>query len=219
MKRYLAAAFGLVVMPVSLAHAQACLGLTSLSARPMNLTASAEFTEGAKSFSGRFGFGSSIAFGGITGQIVDYDDVDGTGKGIGADGGLTFLTGAQQNVAVCPVASLSYFQNPDYEIGNVSFGSNATSGSAGIALGATLNAGATMKLIPFGVLQGVYSRLSVDTDLGSDSDTDTYGMLTGGLSFVINDGFLIRPIINVPLGLDDSDPTYGIGISFAFGNR
>ena len=216
MTRHSLAALGtLILLPFLPAHAQACLGLTSLATHPTNLTASVEFTDGAKSFSARFGFGSSIAFGGLSGQIIDYDDFDGTSKGIGVDGGLSFLSGAQRNVTFCPVASLSYTSHPDLGIADFS----STDGSAGLALGATLNAGATMKVIPFGVLQGVYSRFSYDSDVASGSDSDTYGILSAGLSFVLTDAFLVRPIANFPLGLEGADPTYGVGVSFAFGRR
>src|SRR5690606_17815973 len=95
-------------------------------------------------------------------------------------------------------------------LGN-SYGSSATDGEAGIALGATLDAG-TMSLIPFGSLRGVHSRFDVDVP-NSDSESETYGILSAGLSFVLSDAFLIRPIINIPLGLEGSDPSYGVGVS------
>jgi hypothetical protein len=217
-KGYLLVAFGsLLTLPVSSAQGQACIGLASLATRPMNLLVSAEFTDGAKAFTGRFGFGSSIAFGGIRGSIVDYDDIDGTAKVIGADGGLSFITGAQRNISFCPIVGLSYTNYPDIEILGNSYGSSSTDGEAGIALGATLDAG-TMSLIPFGSLRGVYSRFDVDVP-NSDSESDTYGILSAGLSFVLSDAFLIRPIINIPLGLEGSDPSYGVGVSIGFGSR
>jgi hypothetical protein len=217
-KRYLLVAFGsLLALPVSSADGQACIGLASLATRPMNLLVGAEFTDGAKAFNARFGFGSSIAFGGIRGAIVDYDDIDGTAKVIGADGGLSFITGAQRNISWCPIAGLSYTNYPDIEILGESYGSSSTEGEAGIALGATLDAG-TMSLIPFGSLRGVYSRFDVDV-ANSDSESETYGIFSAGLSFVLSDAVLIRPIINIPLGLEGADPSYGVGISFAFGSR
>lgn len=222
MKRYLLAAIGtLLLVPVSVAQAQACMGMTSMAAMPMNLLVGAEFTDGAKSWNARFGFGSSIMFGGVSGSITDFDGADGTAKTIGADGGLSYVAGPSRNILVCPIANLSYTMNPDIEILGDSYGSSVTSGGAGLAVGATVRAGATMSLIPFAALQAVYSRLDIDDLPGieTDADSETYGILSGGLSFVLTEMVLIRPIINIPLGLDNADPSYGIGVAFSFGGR
>ncbi len=202
----------------SRADAQACLGLNSLSVQPANATFTAIFTDGAKALDARVGFGSSIAFGGVSAQLQDYDNIDGTGKTIGVDGGLSFITGAKKNVTFCPIASLGYTSLPD---GGVSgYSANTTDGAAGVALGARLGTQSSVALIPFASLQAVYSRISIDTPgNGSGSDNDTYGLLSGGVSFVLTPNVLLRPVVTIPLGLDGSDPSYGIGVSFGFGKR
>lgn len=223
MKRYLLAAIGtLLIVPASVAQAQACMGMTSMATMPMNLLVGAEFTDGAKSFNGRFGFGSSIMFGGVSGSITDVDGVDGTAKTIGIDGGLSYITGASRALVVCPIADLSYTMFPDIEILGEDYGSSLTTGSAGLALGAAVRSGATMTLIPFAALRAIYSRIDVDIpSVGNDEDSDseTYGMLSGGLSFAFTDAVLVRPIINIPFGLEGSDISYGVGLVFSFGRR
>lgn len=218
MKRYLLAAIGtLLIVPASVVQAQACLGMTSMATMPMNLLVGAEFFDGGKEFQGRFGFGSSIMFGGVSGGITDIDDVDGTLKTIGIDGGLSYATGASRNIMVCPIANLEYTMFPDQEILGEDFGASITSGGAGIALGASVRSGATMTLIPFASVQAVYARLDFDFPGEDESDSETYGLLSGGLSFAFSDAVLIRPIINIPFGLDESEPSYGIGLVFSFG--
>lgn len=201
----------------SRADAQACLGLNSLSVQPANATFTGIFTDGAKALDARVGFGSSIAFGGVSAQLQDYDKIDGTGKTIAVDGGLSFITGAKKNVTFCPIASLGYTSLPD---GGVSgYSANTTDGAAGVALGARLGTQSSVALIPFASLQAVYSRISRDTPTGSGSNNDTYGLLSGGVSFVLTPNVLLRPVVTIPLGLDGSDPSYGIGVSFGFGKR
>lgn len=203
------------LLPITGAGAQACLGLASLASRPTNLTTSALITDGAKALDVRFGFGSSIAFGGVSAQLVDFDNVDGTAKGIGIDGGLSYLAGASRNVSVCPLGTLSYTRNPD--VGNTE--SSETAGTAGIAIGAVVGSTSSIRFIPFGSLQAAYSRFSVESGNTSGSNSETYGLLGGGMSLVLSPTVLVRPSVTIPLGLDGADPTYGIGLSFAFGSR
>ncbi|HEX4936347.1 MAG TPA: hypothetical protein VFV33_24365 [Gemmatimonadaceae bacterium] len=200
------------------ADAQACLGLGSLTTNPTNLTVSANFTEGAKGLDGRFGFGSSIAFGGISAGFADYDHSPGTAKTVAIDGGLSYVAGAGRNVSVCPVGTLGYVRNPDVSFAGRSYGSSTTFGPAGVALGARVGTTSSLALIPFAALQAVYSRFSLDDAVGGD-DTETYGELSGGLSFVLSPTVLVRPYVVIPLGLEGADPTYGIGLSFGFGRR
>lgn len=219
MQRHFIAAFAASLLPLAGAQAQACLGLSSLATNPTNLTVGALFTDGAKGLEARFGLGSSIAFGGVSAQLQDYDDVDGTGKGIAIDGGLSYMVGASKNVAVCPVGTLGYLNYPDVEVLGDSYGSSETYGTAGLAIGAELGTGSSMKLIPFAALQAAYSRFSIDIAGGTESDNETFGLLSGGLSFVLSPAVLLRPHISLPFGIEDADPTYGVAISFAFGRR
>lgn len=219
MKRILISTLAAAVLPLVSARAQACLGLSSLVTTPSNLTVGALFTTGAKALDARFGLGSSVAFGGVSAQLRDLDDVDGTSKGIEIDGGLSYMVGATKNVAVCPVGALGYVNHPDVEVLGGSYGSSETYGTAGIAIGAEVGTSSTMKLIPFAALQAAYNRFTVDVAGGTASDSETFGILSGGLSFVLTPTVLLRPHISLPFGVEDADPTYGIAISFALGRR
>jgi hypothetical protein len=218
MKRFVLLSLAAAVLP-QLAEAQACLGLASLASAPTNVTVSALFGDGAKGIDGRFGFGSSIAFGGISASIVDFDDVDGTAKTIGGDVGLSYLVGTAKKMSFCPVGSLSYTMYPDIEFLGESSSSNDVTGTAGLALGGTVSTSSAISLIPFASVRAAYTRFSVDIAGESESDSETYGLLSGGVSLALNSSVLIRPVITIPFGLDGSDPTYGIGVSFALGRR
>ncbi|MCC6929793.1 MAG: hypothetical protein IT359_12505 [Gemmatimonadaceae bacterium] len=201
----------------SRADAQACLGLGSLTAQPANATFTALFTDGAKALDARVGFGSSIAFGGVSAQLSDYDAIGGTGKTIAVDGGLSFVTGEKRNVSVCPIASLGHTSFPDG--GQSTYNASSTDGGAGVALGARVGTTSSLALIPFASLQAVYSRVSVSGPGTDGSDTDTYGVLSGGVSFALSETLLVRPLVQIPLGLDGGNASYGIGVSFGFGKR
>ncbi|MEP7383126.1 MAG: hypothetical protein ABI910_15655 [Gemmatimonadota bacterium] len=203
------------LIPAAGASAQSCLGLQPLTTHPTNVTVTGQFTDGAKSLDGRFGFGSSIAFGGIAAQVVSYDNIDGTSKGIYVDGGLSYLAGASRNVSICPVGTLGYTFNPD---GGTTANSHTTVGQAGLAIGANFGSAPSMRLIPFGSLQLRYSRYDSDYQGTSLSDSDTIGLIGGGLGIVLTDAVSLRPSVTVPLK-SGYKTTWGIGISFALGGR
>ena len=215
MKRTVLTALALsLIVPVASASAQACLGLPGLVTRSSNLLINADFTDGAKSLGGRLGFGTSIAFGGVGASVRDYDNVDGTGFGIGVDGGLSLVGGSTQNVLFCPIAGLSYEKLPS----DLDF--STTQGRIGLAAGASLKATPGLDLIPFGSLSAVFDRYSFDDDAtNSGSDNDTYGLLSLGLGFQFAQGLIFRPAISAALGRDGSDPVYSIGLALPLGRR
>lgn len=198
-------------IPAASAGAQSCLGLPSLVRRPSNVLVNADFTNGAKSFGARYGFGSSIGFGGLGASLRTYDNVSGTGFGIGADGGLSLVGGPSQNILFCPIASLSYGKLPsDY--------GSTTEGTVGLAAGATVKTSPGLDLIPFGSLSAVFDRYNYDNSNGRSS-TDNYAVLGLGLGFQLAQGMVIRPAFSTALGRNGSDPVWSVGLAFPLGGR
>ena len=72
----------------------------------------------------------------------------------------------------------------------------------------------TVNLVPFAGLDLAYSRISID-DL-DESFSDTYGILSLGGGLVLNQRFTIRPQVQIPLGLDEADPTFGLSFGIGF---
>ncbi len=203
------------------AQGQACLGLASLETRPMNVSVSARFADGVTGGGARFGFGTARAFGGVSGAMVKADGVSGTTKGASVDGGLSFNMGEKKQAMLCPVASVEYLKAPDFDDGEGgTITSSATGASAGLAGGGLFNTSSSVSFIPSAAVSAAYQRVSVSDGQNSATDSETYGILSGGLSFVFSPSLLVRPFISVPFGLDGSnDPLYGVGVSFAFGKR
>jgi hypothetical protein len=209
-----------LLLSATTVHAQACIGLASLETRPMNFTAGAAFTDGAKGGDARFSIGTSKAFGGVSALITKVDGVSGTAKGAGVDGGLSYRTGKNKRVMVCPVASVSYLKSPDFDDGEGEvFEASATGGNAGLAVGGVISSSSSVSAIPFGELRAAYTRASVTNNGVSVSSSETYGVLSGGVGFVFSPSLLVRPYIQIPFGLEGADASYGVGVSFAFGKR
>ena len=215
MKKSVLAALAITLLvPVASAGAQACMGLPSLATRPMNAGVNAQFTDGAKTFGARLGFGSTIAFGGIGANLQSYDDVDGTGFGVGVDGGLSILGGTERNIVFCPMATLGYTKLPS----DLDF--STTDGTLGIAIGSTLNVSPGLALVPFASLAGGFTRYNFGDDVtGDPEDSDSYGLFGGGLGLQLPAGLIIRPSFTIPFGISGSEAVYGIGIAFPLGTR
>lgn len=209
-----------LLLSATTVHAQACIGLASLETRPMNFTAGAVFTDGATGGDARFGIGTEKAFGGVSAQITKVDGISGTAKGAGVDGGLSYRVGKTKRVMVCPVASAQYQKFPDFVDGeDGTFETSAVGGTAGLAVGGVISSSSSASFIPFGTLRAAYTRASVTNNSVSVSSSETYGVLSGGVGFVFSPSVLVRPFIQIPLGLDGAEASYGVGASLAFGKR
>ncbi len=199
------------------AAAQACLGLPPLATHPLNFGVGAEFTDNAKSYGGRFGFGTPTAFAGISAALNDYDEVDENSTSLAFDGGLAFPVGVSRRAAVCPIASIGYEFGPSFEteFGDLELGTLSLAG--GVGFGGTAYSTEGLLIMPFGSAQLAYARVSAELEGESESDSETFGLLDLGLGFLFNEQFLVRPSIAIPLGLEDADPVFGLSFVIGFG--
>lgn len=203
------------VLPTTIA-AQVCVGLPSLTTHPLNISAGASFSDNATGLGGRFGFGSSTAFAGISASLNSYDDVDESATSLGFDGGLAFPVGMSRRASVCPVASIGYQFGPnidtgfgDLELGTLTLG-------AGVAFGGPVYSTQGLQLLPFASAQLAYARAKLEFEGESESDSETFGLLNLGMGFLFNSRFAVRPTVGIPVGLEDSDPVFGLSFVIGF---
>lgn len=208
-----------MILSAATASGQNCIGLASLGTYSMNATVSGTFSDGSKGVTARYGGGTTKAFGGVSGSIVKVDGVSGTTKGASVDGGLIYPVGEKKRVSLCPVAQIGYDRTPTFDDGEGKYYASATLGSAGVAVGGLLANSSSVGLMPFAILQAVYAHNSITANSISRSSNDTYGVLSGGLSFVFSPTLLVRPTVSIPIGLDGAKAQFGAGVSFAFGKR
>ena len=190
--------------------AQACLGLNS----PTNLQLSAEAGNSAKQFGLDLHFGKSTGvFFGVGGHYTDFDDTDANAKGATGTLGFQLGGGGEKKAAFCPIAQVGFSSGPDF--GTIETSNIAAAG--GLSVGIPLAAGSDFTLIPTGSLSFVYDRIKVKSGGVSATDSDGYGILSGGVGFLVSPRFVLKPFVNVPIGLDGADPTFGIVVSFGLG--
>jgi hypothetical protein len=76
-----------------------------------------------------------------------------------------------------------------------------------------------MQIIPSVGLGLAYSKLKVEDATTSSELSDTYGQAQLGVGLVFNQSIAVRPSVSIPLGLDGSDPTFGLTVAYSFGTK
>jgi hypothetical protein len=211
-------ALALAVSSVSIsarAHAQLCTGGASLADRPLQLSAGGEFGGGSRLFQGGLTYGSERGFGGLLLGGVTYDDFRGTTFVVGGHGGIEVPIGAAQ---LCPIAAVAFGLGPN-NIEGSGIDASSQGVSAGLSFGIRTAESPQFYLVPTIGLSFAYSRAKLSGAGESITDSNTYGVLGAGLGFVFSKQVTLQPSVNLPIGLEDSDPTFGIAVGICLGGH
>jgi len=218
MRRTLVVSMALFVAVNAPAAAQTCQGLASFTSGNMQVSGNGQFTEGANRFGGGFAYGiPANVFAGAQISTTSYDGADASSLGIGANVGYQLAMGKASNIHVCPVASFEIGMGPDDDATNTDASSrNAT---LGFSLGTTMGASPRMQIVPTAGLGLAYSKLKVEDATTTSELSDTYGQAQLGVGLIFNQSIAVRPSVSIPLGLDGSDPTFGLTVAYSFGTK
>jgi hypothetical protein len=221
MRRSLVVSLALLAIVRSQAAAQSCQGLASFSAGQMQVAGNAQFSEFTNSWGGSFSYGlPSGIYGGASVSTTSFDGLDQSSLGIGANVGYQMTLGRAGQFHLCPVASLALGMGPDDDAADIN--SSSTDAHFGLALGTSMGTNPRLRIMPTAGLGLQYSKAKVeDTSPGGTSieGSNTYALARLGLGFVFNQQIAVRPSIDIPLGLDNSDPTFGITVGYNFGSK
>lgn len=201
------AAAALLAIP-TVADAQTCTGLAPFSAGRVQLGASADFGKDAQAFTGSFTVGSPAgAFGGVLIGTVSYDETDDKSTGVGGQLGWQFPIGTGGGVELCPVGGVVYSFADD--VGGSGTDVSTWNFVFGLQLGVRAGANPQFGLVPTVGAALAYTKAEYEGFLNFEDD-ETFGILSLGLGFIVISRVSILPSIEIPVGLDDSDPVYGI---------
>jgi hypothetical protein len=200
--------------------AQVCVGSPSFSTGPIRLEGGLQFGNDAMSY------GVGAAVGSVTGPfasasvgIVNIDDVDESATVFGAKAGWDLNLAPRPSglrLGVCPIVAFDYQNGPEFDVGFGDLDLSATQLSAGLSVGASVVASPTMNVIPFGALR--FARTSFKVAIGDqdEDESENHGILDLGVGFAFNNAFTFKPSVQIPLGLEDSDPVFGVTLSYNF---
>jgi hypothetical protein len=220
MRRSFVVSLALLAIVRSPAVAQSCEGLASFTAGPMQVAGNAQFGDLANTWGGSFTYGlPSGAYAGADLSTTSFDGIDQSSLGIGAHAGYQMKLGRTGKVNLCPVARLALGMGPDDEAAEIN--SSSTDVHFGLALGTEMGANPRLRILPTAGLGLQYSKAKVeDTGSGSTLEgSDTYGLARIGVGLVFNQQFSVRPSVDIPLGLEGSDPAFGLTVGYNFGSK
>jgi len=218
---------GLLAVTAVAAQGQTCLGLPSFGRAPMHVSVGLTTGDDVTTVGGGLSWGTPAGlFGGVNLGLVDIDNVDesafviGGGIGYQMSAASTRRTDNVRELQFCPVATLQYQMGPEFEFFDETIDLSALSLSGGVALGVPVEASATFQLIPTGTIALAYTKVTADLGtFGSGSDTETYGVITLGVGFLMNGTVSIKPYVDIPVGLEGADARLGILVAFGIGRR
>jgi hypothetical protein len=198
------------------ASAQTCLGLPSFSDGQFQISLGTAFSEGAQGFGGGGALGSDDLFVGASFAVTDVDGADSTATSFAANVGASYVVNERERIQACPVASVILTGGPDVAGVDVS----GVGLRAGGRLGIVAYESGDMEVVPTFGVDIAYDRLN--GDVGNVETTlarETYVIVRVGVGFILNKHVGIVPALNVPLGLEGSDPEFSFVFAYNFGGR
>lgn len=192
--------------------AQVCAGNPALDgARVANVGAGASVYDDGKTYTAGAVFGSEWFYGGSVGYNT-IDDVDLSSKSLG--GQVGWETEMESGLALCPGAEVGYSFGMDLGTADMTSWTVAPGLSAGYrtALSETLD------LVPTGSVSLLYWNATIDDGVDPVSDSETFGMISGGVSFLFDGRWSVGPSVAVPVGRDGGSTSFGIGAMVGVGN-
>ena len=199
------------------AAAQTCVGMPSFSAGQMQIAGGGNFTDGASSFGGTFGYGAPKGLYGKAGiGTTSYDGFNGSSFDFSVGGGYQMPLHTTRSAELCPVASLSIGSGPNDVLGTGVDMSNRTF-AFGASAGTLVGHSTQVQILPNAAFQFANTRVSADNGTTSSSASESYALLTLGTGFVFNSRFSVNPSISFPIGLDGGNTSFGLVGAMNFG--
>jgi len=221
MRRSLVVSLALLAIVRSPAVAQTCQGLASFSAGQLQVTGNAQFSDLTNAWGAGVTYGiPSGIYGGANLSSRSFDGIDPKSMEIGAHAGYQMNLGRSSRLALCPVASLSLGMGPDDDAAQIN--SSSTDAHFGFALGTSMGTNPQMRILPTAGLGLQYTKGKVeDTSPGGSTfeASDTYGLARLGVGFIFNQQISVRPTVDIPLGLENGDATFGVTVGYNFGSK
>jgi hypothetical protein len=218
MRRSLVITLTLLAIVRATAAAQTCMGLASFGTAPVQLTGHGSFSDLSTTFGATVGYGlQSSVYGNVGVSRTSYDGVDGSALGLAARAGYQMNLGTARQLQICPNASFEFGIGPNDEIGGVE--RSGRTATVGLNVGAEMVAGPRMKIAPTAGLSFAYGMQKAENTAGATlfEISNSYALAQVGVGIILNQNISVRPGVDIPLGLEGGDPTFGLTLSYNFG--
>jgi hypothetical protein len=211
----------ILVLSAAAADAQTCMGGTELSRGSHRLNVGGTLADGTNGAGAGYGFGSDRFFGsaGIGFNRYDVPELfggDQTQFAINTLFGTQIRPAANAALAICPIGQYDMGFGPNIDPVSTRTHNLAFGGRVGFATGDADR----FNWVPTVGLSIVRAGVSVSNDLVPDLDQtvwDSYGLAHLGVGLRFNRSRMsLVPGVNIPMGLDGADPSFGVTFSSSF---
>jgi len=197
------------------AFTQVCLAQPSLIAGKATVLVNGTFADGSDSFTGTARFAGSQLFGDVSAGVSSYDEFDGSSFLLGGALGGQIAPTAGSSLRLCPIANVQFGFGPN-DIGGSGVDMSQQAFGAGVGIGGIAMRSQSFQLIPAGGVQLAWARAKLNGEGVSISDSETYGIISGGLGFALPNTLTITPSLSIPVGLENGDTSFGLTFGFRF---
>lgn len=215
--RILVSAVAGIAMTATVAAAQVCQGDLSFRNSSTHVAGNLGMSDNSTSFGGGVTFGHRQGW--YTGAGVStssYDGIDGNRIGVHGALGYAMPLQAKSKWQVCPGGTLSLGFGPSIDVGGNSVKTSSQALSMGASFGTALPLSKKVNLLPFGSVGVGHTRLSVNSNGNSASESETYALLGAGAGFQLTPSLVLRPALTFAVGADLSDDTlFSFGVTWA----
>jgi hypothetical protein len=218
MRRTLIATLTLLAGTQLPAQAQTCMGLASFRAAPVQISASAQFSQLTSTFGGSIGYGMpSSLYGGVGVSTTSSDGDVAHRLGLSARAGYQLELSAGRQIQVCPNARFALGMGPNDDAAGVDRSGRV--GAVGVNMGAVFPASPQMKVVPNAGLAYAYGKEQAENAAGVTlfEISDRYALAEVGVGILLNSNISVRPNVAIPLGLQGGEPVFGLTLGYSFG--
>jgi hypothetical protein len=194
------------------AHAQMCQGRASFRDTSAQVSMGGAFQTGARGFEVGVRGGGDQVFGGVGASIVNYDALGTSSKAVSGNIGQDYWI---DRVHVCPNIEAAYIFGPN--VGDVTV--NGLSFLGGVNVGVPVTDWDIVNVVPTfggGVL---YQRAKASLGGVDQTTTQTGGVAMIGVGVVLNKRIAVVPLVEIPIGLAQTNRIFDLTLAINFGQR
>jgi hypothetical protein len=218
MRQTLVLSLALLASAQSPAVAQACMGLASYASAPVQVTATGVVRDLSSTLGASAGYGIPASVYGTVGiATTSYDGEDGSTRELAAQLGYQLELGTAGQIQICPTASFAIGMGPNDDIAGVQESSRV--GAVGLNVGTVLGTNPRIRVVPSAGLSFASASHKAENRSGSSlfEISSSYGLARFGVGIILNQHISVRPGVEIPLGLEGSDPKFGLTLGYNFG--
>ena len=213
----LLALFTLIRTP---AVAQVCRGLAPPPSNQLQVTGSGTVASGLKSVGAAVAYGVSRAFGGVGLGSTSVEALEKSALDLGATLGYRIPVAASGRAELCPTVRIGLQVGPNNAFESA-VDRSTFSAVVGATAGTSIVLGPQAALVPAVGLGLAYSRVKADNQAGANlfRISESYALAQLHIGIVLNQNISVRPSVDLPLGQEGGDPTFGLTVGYNFGSR